>query len=299
MIRIDDLLPENWSAIVTAALPHWHQGHLIASPPLFWSDDPRHPLLTFTADNSDPARSWQILSLPEVARPPYGVVVSQTCDICEARPVSPFIDIAPVYDVADDLKGGQENDIRQHRWNNYVYLTSQPAAGRCYVADLRIFLPVEKGALVARAPLDGFASENDLLDFAERVATRSRRPAYADAVHDFVIAPLDDWIRNDEKNALREHSGRFTDVEEVRLRIEGDRLDPAGVQLVVFQETKLSREDQGAWRKWRERAKKRLLKEADIELRPIQFSSLATMSAADYRQLATVWLRYLGRSPRS
>jgi hypothetical protein len=252
--------------------------------------------LPFTAANGDSQLVWQVLSLPAVARPPYGVVVSQTCDICEVRPVSPFIVVAPVYDIGDSLKGGQENDIRNHHTNNYVYLTRQPVPGRFFVADLRTFLPVEKGALVERLPLDGFANENDRLDFSDRIATRSRRPAYADAVQELVIGPLDDWIRGDATNALRQHSGRFTDVEEVRLRIDGDRLAPRAVQLVVFQETSLSQEDRAAWRKWREGAKRRLAKEAGIALWP-QFSSLSSMSARDYRQLAPLWLRYLGRGP--
>ena len=299
MIRIDDLLPETWPANITTALTHWHQGHLIAAPPLFWAADPSSPLLPFTAENGDSQRSWQIFSLPVGERPPYGVIVSQTCDICEARPVNPFIDIAPVYDIADALSGGQENDIRNHQWNNYVYLTRQPVADRCFVADLRILLPLEKGALLGRQPIDGFNNEADRLDFADRVATRHRRPAYADAVHDLLIAPLDNWIRTDAKNAIKEHSGRFTDVEEVRLRIEGDRLSPKAVQLVVFQESVLTREDQGSWRKWREEARKRLSKDAGINLLPIQFSSLSKLSAAHYQELAPVWLRYLGRSPRS
>lgn len=297
MSQIDDLLPDVWPPVVTQALTHWHQGHLIENPPVFWAADPRNPLLPFTRDNSDPSRAWQILSLPEIIRPPYGVVVSQTCDICEVQPVSPFVEVAPVYDIADSLKGGQENDIRNHNWNNYIYLTCQPLPDRFFVADLRIFLPVEKGALVRRDPMDGFVSEGDRLDFSDRVATRSRRPAYADAVHDHVIGPLDAWIREDAKNALGQNSGRFTDVEEVRLRIDGDRLAPRAVQLVVFQETDLDQQDKSEWRRWRERTKKRLSREASIDLRPIQFSSLSSMTARDYRRLAPLWLRYLGRGP--
>jgi hypothetical protein len=103
MTRIDDLLPERWPGNITNALTHWHQGHLIENPPLFWGADPRSPLLPFTADNGDSRRDWQIFSIPASARPPYGVLISQTCDICEARPVSPFVDLAPVYDMGAAL----------------------------------------------------------------------------------------------------------------------------------------------------------------------------------------------------
>jgi hypothetical protein len=299
MILIDQLLPETWPANVSETLVHWHQGELLASPPFFYAANPQHPLLPFTEKNGDSARDWQVLALPVGERPSYGVITSQTCDICEAKPTSPFIEVAPVYDLKAILKDGQENDIRNHHWNNYIYLTQQPEQDHCYVADLRIILPVEKGALVGKTPVEAFATEADRLIFAERLATRVRRPAYADAVQDLVIRPLDDWIRSDHRKALKESSGRFTDVEEVRLRFDGDRLDPAWVQLVVFQETPLSREDQGPWRQWREVTNRQLSRQVGIPLRPVQFTSLAKMSAADYRLLAPVWLRYLGRGPRS
>ena len=59
-----------------------------------------HPLLTFTSANLDTSREWQIFSLPISARPPYGVIISQTCDICEPRPNNPFINIAPIVDLS-------------------------------------------------------------------------------------------------------------------------------------------------------------------------------------------------------
>jgi hypothetical protein len=297
MSHITDLLPEKWPAEIIDALGSWHQGHLIRKPPLFWAADPRHPLMPFTQANSDPSREWQILSLRPTDRPAYGVVVSQTCDICEPRPNNPFIDVAPVVDLSNILNDGQKIEVRRQLWNDYVYLTHQPAKDRFFVADLRAFFPVEKGALVARRPLKGFANEADRLDFSDRVADRLRRPAYADAVSEIVIRPLNEWIATDSKNALRENSGRFADVEEVRLRINGDRLSPRAVQIVVFEENELTREDRGLWRKWRERTRPKLQKAAGIDLWPIQFSSLK-MTAAEYRSLAPVWLRALGRGPQ-
>jgi hypothetical protein len=298
MNHITDLLPERWPPEIIDALGYWHQGHLIRKPPLFWAADPRHSLLPFTLENSDSTREWQILSLPAANRPAYGVVISQTCDICEPQPNNPFIDVAPVVDLANVLDQGQRAEVRRHLWNDYVYLTLQPVKDRFFVADLRAFFPVEKGALVARRPIEGFASEIDRLDFSDRIAARHRRPAYADAVSDILIRPLNQWIADDSKIALREDSGRFADVEEVRLRIDGDRLSPRAVQIVVFQQNILDREDRTHWRKWRERTKSKLQKNASIELRPIQFSSLMEMSAAEYSSLTPVWLRALGRGPR-
>jgi hypothetical protein len=298
MIHITDLLPEVWPQEIVDALGQWRQGDLLRTPPLFWAADPRHPLLPFTQKNTDATREWQIVSIPATRRPSYGVVVSQTCDISEPRPNNPFVEVAPVVDLAGILVQGQQAEVKRHLWDDYVYLTRQPRQGRFYVADLRSFLPIEKGALLERRPIEAFAGESDRLDFSDRLSNRLRRPAYADAVSDIVVRPLDEWIRTDARNALKESSGRFADVEEVRLRIDGDRLSPRAVQLVVFQQNQLDREDRGAWRRWRDRTRTKLRQQANIELWPIEFSSLSVMSAADYRILAPVWLRYLGRGPR-
>ena len=144
MTHISDLLPEHWPTEVLEALNHWHQGHLLSRPPLFWAADPRHPLLPFTEANGDSARNWQIFTLPIANRPPYGLVISQTCDICEARPNNPFVDVAPVVDLSGVLNDGQKTEVRRHLWNDYVYLTRQPVKGRFYVADLRTILPVRR-----------------------------------------------------------------------------------------------------------------------------------------------------------
>ncbi len=298
MTLIEGLLPETWPAQVTDALKHWHQGHIIEAPPIFWAADPQTPLLPFTEENGDRARMWQVFSLPEKARADYGVVVSQSCDICEAKHTNPFICVAPVVDLSNSLQSSQKNDLIRHRYNDYVYLTKQPQPDKFFVADLRILLPLEKGALVSRQPIDGFATEGEQLIFADRLATRVRRPAYANVVHDMVIAPLNNWMRDDSRAALRENSGRFTDIEEVRLRIEGDRLEPRSVQVVAFQETELNPADRGAWRRWREQTQRQLRKKTGIDLRPVMFSDLSRMPASEYRKLAPVWLSGLGREAR-
>lgn len=298
MTLIEGLRPETWPAPITDALTHWRQGDIIETPPIFWAADPQTPLLPFTEENGDRARTWQVFSLPEKARPEFGVVVSQSCDICEVRPTNPFICVAPVVDLSNSLQSSQKDDVIRHRYNDFVYLTKQPQSDKFLVADLRILLPLEKGALVSRQPIDGFRTEGDRLVFADRLATRIRRPAYAESVQDLVITPLNNWIRDDSRAALRENSGRFTDIEEVRLQIEGDRLEPRSVQIVAFQETKLSPEDLGAWRRWRERTRRQLRKNTGIDLRPVMFSDLSRMSANEYRKLAPVWLSGLGREAR-
>ena len=99
----------------------------------------------------------------------------------------------------------------------------------------------------------GFDDEASRLTFSERVASRCRRPAFADIVHEVIIHDLNNWIRQDKPTARKESSGRFTDVEEVRFEVEGDRLKPDGIKPVVFMESGLSAADRQAWRNWRKR----------------------------------------------
>jgi hypothetical protein len=297
-VQIGDLLPEEWPDNVAVATKSWQQGDLVEGPPLFYGACPQSPLLPYTADNGRDDRAWQVFSLSTDARPPYGAVISQTCDICEPSPSNPFINVAPVYNVATRFNDAQQQELKRHRYNDFVYLTNQPIADGFYVVDLRIFLPLEKGALVGRDPIKGFKTEIDQLDFADRVATRLRRPSYADAVHDFLIAPLDNWIKRESSAALKSGSGSFTDVEEVRLGIDGPRLAPKSVQLIVFEETQLSMADRSTWRNWRNQNRKEFLRNTGIDLLPVRFGSLSKMPARDYRVLAPVWLRNLGRAPR-
>ena len=58
-----------------------------------------------------------------------------------------------------------EDQLRQHGYKDFVYLTRQPQPDGFWVADLRISLPLEKGALVGKEPIDGFDDEISRLTF--------------------------------------------------------------------------------------------------------------------------------------
>jgi hypothetical protein len=232
-------------------------------------------------------------------RPFYGIVTSQTCDICEQGDWdNPFVQLSPVIDLTTRLGPDQKLLLRHHGYTGFVYLTRQPEEEGFWVADLRISLPIEKGALVGRDPIEAFDDEISRLTFAERVASRFRRPAFADIVHDVVIHDLNDWIKRDKPVAARENSGRFTDIEEVRFAVDGDRLKPDGIRPVVFMESDLSAADRQAWRNWQKRVAKQLRKADGPALSPVQFSSLDKMVARQYRHLVPVRLPNLGREPR-
>jgi hypothetical protein len=130
------------------------------------------------------------------------------------------------------------------------------------------------------------------------VASRCRRPAFADVVHNVIIHELNAWIKGDKSAAAKENSGRFTDVEEVRFDVDGDRLKPDGIRVVVFMESDLAPADRQAWRNWCKRVARQLRRVDGPKLRAVQFASLDKMVARQYRQLVPVRLSALGREPR-
>lgn len=299
-MNVTDLLPAEVPSDVRDAVDCFCQGHLIPAPPIFYGAAPTTALCPFTAENGNPGTAWQVFALPEGTRPTYAILTSHTCDICEQGEPwdNPFIQVSPVIDLTDRLGPDQKSFLQEHGYKDFVYLTRQPQPDGFWVADLRISLPLEKGALVGKEPIDGFEDENSRLTFSERVASRSRRPAFADIVHDVIIHDLNNWIKKDKAAAARQNSGRFTDVEEVRFGVDGDRLKPDGVKPVVFMESDLSPQDRQPWRDWQKKIAKQLRKTDGPRLTPVQFSSLDKMVAREYRQLVPVRLPALGREPR-
>src|SRR6202044_2331813 len=96
-MNVADLLPIEVPDGIRDAVDLFHQGHMIAAPPLFYGAAPDAALCPFTAENSDAAAKWQVLVLPEDLRPTYAIVTSQTCDICEQGEWdNPFVQVSPV-----------------------------------------------------------------------------------------------------------------------------------------------------------------------------------------------------------
>ncbi|MFD7817642.1 hypothetical protein ACFV6E_32690 [Streptomyces sp. NPDC059785] len=297
-----------WSEGIDQSLDQFHQGHLIRNIPLFYAGSLNAPVTKATKKVADAMQragsdiaGLQVISLPKTKRYPYAVITSATCDIAEAGTSrNPFIQVAPVFNIGPNIDNGAANMIRAGRYGDFVYLTKQPRPVGCWVVDLRVFFPVEKGVLHDRQPIDGFASEADRLRFARRLGKRVMRPALADVVHTHVVAELDRWIKEDEREAVRSRPkvlrgglARFADVKRIALRFQGDRLAPEWVQVVVFQDTALSPTDKLHWRNWRSRTEKKLRRHG-IRLQPVAFTSLADMSVAEYEGLVEVVVTGLG-----
>lgn len=181
-------LPARWPDSVLDATQRFRQGHLVESPPFFYWGAAAHAVweLTATAGNSG---DEEIIELDARDRAAYGLITTQTCDINEAKPKHPWIHVAPVEQMGEaDLAAM----VRQHRVSYLVPLTP-PALDGLWVADLRLEVPVEKGWLVGRRPVEAYATEAEYELLAQRLSWKRERPALADALVAGVYQPLMAW----------------------------------------------------------------------------------------------------------
>jgi hypothetical protein len=290
-VSVDDLVPEIWLPEVIQALDAWRQGQLIKGFPIVWA----------TVGGSDPvtglevpgiAGGWRAQITSGTSSPLYGVVASQTCDIACVGPGArhPTVQVSPARNVTDDFPNQKKQQVRSHELAEYVWLTHFPEPGD-WVVDLRISVPVSKGVLAGRQPLDCFATDDDALVFAERVAQKVRRPALHDSLTTGMVPRLRTFLLSNRKEPEW-----FEKVEQVRIRVHGPRLAPTAIQAVVICESALSTCERQTWRTWQKAEKKKLAK-LGIKLQPILFRTLSDLSVEIYRDSVPVSLPELGRRP--
>ncbi|MEV5179216.1 hypothetical protein AB0K88_05510 [Streptomyces werraensis] len=297
-MNLESLLIDPWPREISEAADKFHQGHLVEGIRLLYMGSPQSPATSFTSLNTQPGsdRILHPLIMPQALAYRYGIITSATCDLAEAGDhKNPFFQVSPVFDISENLRQGQEKQLKEGRFGDFVYLSQQPESEGVWVADLRVSIPIEKGALVGRTPIDAFLTEEDRIGFAARLARRVARAALHGDVHDLVVSSLNGWIKKKEKEIRSTGSGAFTDVERVALNVVGDRLQPRAVQVVVFEETRLDNKDRAVWREWRH-ASKSILKNVKIKLDPCVFQTLAKMPVRDYERLVPLSIPALGRT---
>jgi hypothetical protein len=286
---VDALLPAEWSTDLRNALDRWRQGDLIVRPVFTWAGPADPDDVTSAGAGS---YDWEPIADPTLVAP-YGIVVSQTCDIAASGPGRrhPFVDIAPV--VRLPANPGQQGQIRRYEVMHLVALPAPPEPG-FWVADLRLVIPVSKRLLAATTSIDAFGGdEAAILSFAEAVARKYRRPALHGAISETLPRSLNDYIDEVGKTAKPDWLEK---VEQVRIAVTGDRLAPTAAHPYVIERDKLEAKERELWQAWRNRAKKPLSREG-IELKPILFRDLDLLSARLYAASMPVNVKALGRPP--
>jgi hypothetical protein len=212
----------------------------IESPPAFYAADPRYLLWRAgdeeaeTASNGGSDQSDDLVD-PVVLyelfpTPAYGIVTTQTCDLCEQRErcLQPFFQVAPVYRI-----GSFESETERNRVlgrENIIAIPSPAGNGEQWVADLRVEFTLEKSLLAGRRPIS-VLSEAQKIEFAQRLGVRRARPALANEIHDVIVQLI---AKKRSRNKPRSKRV-FEQVHKVCLAIEeGGRRKPIAVRVIVI-----------------------------------------------------------------
>lgn len=274
---------QSWPEAVRNATAGLRQGTLVASPPLTYAasaEDPIHSVTRAWA-SSPSAQTGVVNVISSDRRPPYGLIVTQTCDLVEeGRPKRPWIQVAPVYQLFADR--GDRTRIQQGRAFDYlvpITALSPPPEGALWVADLRLLMSIEKGWLVDRETLSAFEDESGYDRLAGQVSRRFARTAYATVVVERVLKPARDLFRD----IVERYEGRDP-IAEVGLALGRSRLDPINAQLVFMLDGQLAPDLRAQiiewWQPLAEEARNH-----GLELLAPRFVTLDELTAREYRAL--------------
>ncbi|MFC5729334.1 MULTISPECIES: hypothetical protein [Nocardioides] len=234
---LSDFVPP-WTPEQVAALDDWRQGDLLPCPPLIWSTTATSP----DPVTGQPAQDGGLVPWPSPL-PKYGIITSQTCDVCAKGPGerAPFVQVSPVVQVADATRD-QWNELVAGQIVDRYGLTGKKLRSK-WAADLRVSFPVSKAVLLGATPVRGFATPEQAVEFGAHLAHRAGRPA----LHDFFLDVVQPDIEAAIKASAKKGTGWWSKVEEVRLDIRGDDLAPKFFRLVVVTSSVLSPDEHDQW----------------------------------------------------
>ncbi len=233
-----------------------------------------------------------VAAVAELSDTGYLAVVSQTCDIAATGPGArhPFIQVCPVRDIGAAFPSEKIEQIRAGEIVEYVYLTKPPETGKEWAIDLRVSVPLSKGALIANQPIEGFASEDDELNLGARIAAKYERPALHDYLSKNFIDALNEFISGAKKS-----QDWCDDIEQLRLAVEGPRLTPKRVRLIVVTDGDVLVPSKRKPLREHWKSHRKALKAAGIEQAPIGFRHIEKLKVKDYRESIPLNIPTLGR----
>ncbi len=138
------------------------------------------------------------------------VMLSQTCDIVRGCRDRPFVEVAPVVEVKEDLI----EEIRRLKRPAFAYIPSISDDG--LVADLDRVMTVEKALLARLTRTPGWETDAELRDFALALTRKRSRFPFPD---DFVSATrkLQAYLR-DKYNKQTAEGAHLRALDEIRVR---------------------------------------------------------------------------------
>ena len=290
-IPIDIGLPASrdaWPPGVLDALKNFVQGHVVEKPPLFYFADPSRPVWARTFAYAVDSEGPEVVELSAGTGPTYGLITTQTCDIAEEdaeRPIRPWVQVSPIYDRSEDLNSGWRRTFQ--RGGGPRYLMYVPAlTNGFWVADFRIEIPVEKGWLATRSPIDGFGDEAAQRKVGERLAVLRNRPAFASRFVELIQRPLVEDLKKLKAENLHLYETMVQEDPEIAVELDSF-LDPRLVRLTLLVERALSTGTEEWWRAWWDDASGRC-EAVGLVLQPFAVREVTEVNLAEYRKMTTL-----------
>lgn len=276
---------DSWPDGTLDALRRWEQGDIVEDPPFLYFADPQRPVWEATRSYTETSTGPEVILPVADMCPRYGMVTTQTCDIAEedaGRPVRPWVQIAPVYEVTDWKKKKLER-----RGPMYWVLVPDLPGSHPWVADLRLEVPVEKGWLGQQERVEGFSDEGEKRRVGERLARVRGRHAFSRELN-ALVASLWGFLASDaeEENA---YEPTINLIEEVGLHVDSF-LEPTIAQVVFLTTAALDDGGIELLRQWSD-SQSAALQARGVALQALDVWQLGSTSAAEYRRLAVVWRR--------
>lgn len=267
---IQEGLQEEWPSSIRAAVEPFQQGHLIASPPIFYASNLGAPIWSpgraLAGEIPEEERGLELIELDPTQGPPYGAITSQTCEIAEDRPdmLYPWVQVAPVYRCDPKSKLFERDFI--------LSLDPPQLEGQGWVVDLRLELPLEKSVLLDRAPIEAFPDQNGYEDFGNQLGAKRGRPALGGVIYEVFTATML-AVRNANKPAKKKVKRFRDDIHKLKLGIEeGTRLEPTAARLYVVTHTEPGEEMREYFGEWWDQASQRAAA-AGLDLLPTTWLS--------------------------
>lgn len=281
--------PGGWPSGLLQHLALFRQGSLLERPPFFYFADPTVPVFASTGAYAPDSEGPEVVELPVESAPPYGLITTQTCDLTEedsATPVRPWVQVAPVFDAETSLDSGWKKKLKKR--SGPQYLLWIPNLDGFHVADLRIEMPIEKGWLMDRRPIEGFGDDGPAI-VGDRISRLRSRPALPAVVVELVQRSL----RQARKTLKATDKVTFDALEEQVFELGVQVNDPkapstVGVSFLLVEEI-----SQEAWdwcQTWGDEVRERC-KEFGITFAPVMFEQLDKLPASTY--LAMTRIRFV------
>lgn len=299
---------KDWPEGLLTHLQDFRQGDVVEGFPAVYIGNPANAVHAQTAVYQD-SKSDVIRFSNDF---PYGMILTQTCDIVEENrnhPKRPWVSIAPVYNSETRFRDPNSNkeiallndDIRNSlvagKGPYYLlYLPDLPdfiSFPSCWVADFRLVVSVEKGWLLEREPIRALISEEDRRKMGKKLGSLFTRPAFDGRFEKSVRAPLVKALRAIKDSDLYD----LIDTEVDHLAVESDdnvRMNRSRVWVLSRKPLSSSVQE---WFDEQDNQWRRNALDNDLNLLESYFRELQSITAEDYLKLTMMPLSDITSEP--